>query len=122
MADDIARGVVKPLHTNVFEANEIQQAFRYLATGKHIGKVLVKIRDNESCVESLPITVFTRVSCHEKRSYIVVGGLGGFGLELADWLVLRGCTKLILNSRRGTTNGYQKSRIRSADLIIVSVL
>lgn len=116
MAEDIARGVVKPLHANVYEANEIQQAFRYLATGKHIGKVLVKIRANENSVESLPMAVLPRVFCLESRSYVIVGGLGGFGLELADWLVLRGCTKLVLSSSRGITNGYQQSRIRQVNL------
>lgn len=43
---------------------------------------------------------------------MILGGLGGFGLELADWLVLRGAKKLILTSRTGIRNGYQASRIR----------
>ncbi len=33
------------------------------------------------------------------------------GLELADWLVLRGAKKLVLTSRSGVTNGYQAMRI-----------
>lgn len=35
------------------------------------------------------------------------GGLGGIGLELAEWLVKRGAKYLILSSRRGITNSYQ---------------
>jgi fatty acid synthase len=38
--------------------------------------------------------------------------LGGFGLELADWLVLRGARKLVLSSRSGVRTGYQSLRIR----------
>jgi len=38
--------------------------------------------------------------------------LGGFGLELADWLVLRGARKLVLSSRTGIRNGYQSLRVR----------
>lgn len=49
---------------------------------------------------------------HEDHVYVVVGGLGGFGLELADWLILRGARKIVLNSRRGVTTGYQSSRLR----------
>jgi len=37
-----------------------------------------------------------------------MGGLGGFGLELAYWTVLRGAKKLILTSRNGVKNAYQK--------------
>lgn len=34
------------------------------------------------------------------------------GLELADWLVLRGARKIFLTSRVGITNGYQRMRIK----------
>lgn len=47
-------------------------------------------------------------------SYIITGGLGGFGLELADWLVLRGVKNLVLVSRSGVKTGYQASRLRHA--------
>jgi fatty acid synthase len=42
----------------------------------------------------------------------ITGGLGGFGLELADWLVLRGARKLVLTSRHGPKTGYQSLRLR----------
>ena len=38
--------------------------------------------------------------------------MGGFGLELADWLVLRGASKLVLSSRTGIRTGYQSLRVR----------
>lgn len=41
------------------------------------------------------------------KSYVVVGGLGGFGLELTQWLVLRGAQKLVLTSRSGVRTGEQ---------------
>lgn len=110
---DLKKGVIKPLKTTVFDASEISQAFRFLATGKHIGKVLVKIREDTDAA-SLPVTVLPRIFCASSSSYIIVGGLGGFGLELADWLVLRGCQKLVISSSRGLTNGYQEARIRYA--------
>jgi fatty acid synthase, animal type len=36
----LENGVIKPLCRKVFEKNEIEAAFRYMAIGKHIGKVL----------------------------------------------------------------------------------
>lgn len=42
-----------------------------------------------------------------KKSYIITGGLGGIGLELADWMIKKGATKLVLNCRRGVMNSYQ---------------
>lgn len=39
----IAEGVVQPLRTTVFERNQVEDAFRYMAQGKHIGKVLLQV-------------------------------------------------------------------------------
>ena len=47
-----------------------------------------------------------------KTVLIFAGGLGGFGLELADWLILRGARKLVLSSRTGIRTGYQSLRVR----------
>lgn len=43
--------------------------------------------------------------------HLISGGLGGFGLELADWLVLRGARNLVLSSRKGLQSGYQSYKI-----------
>lgn len=40
------------------------------------------------------------------------GGLGGFGLELTNWLINRGATRLVLVSRSGVTNGFQLLQIK----------
>jgi len=108
---DLDRGIIKPLKTTVFQAHEIEQAYRYLASGKHMGKVVVQIRENETDAMTVPLTVLPRLYCNPDYSYIIPGGLGGFGLELADWLVLRGCKNLVLSSSRGITKQYQAYRI-----------
>ncbi|XP_026740412.1 fatty acid synthase-like [Trichoplusia ni] len=114
----IDNGAVRPLTYCTFEANEIESAFRYMAAGKHIGKVIVKIREEERSNKpviptSFPMDAIPRYICNENYVYVVVGGLGGFGLELADWLIMRGGKKIVLTSRRGITNGYQSSRLRA---------
>lgn len=40
----IRDGVVKPLKCTVFPKSQVEDAFRYMAQGKHIGKVLVQVR------------------------------------------------------------------------------
>lgn len=110
--DYMKRGILKPIKTTIFDASDIQNAFRYLASGKHIGKVLIKLRETEDDPMSLPLSVMKKFFCDKALSFIIVGGLGGFGVELADWLVMRGCTKLVMSSSRGISNGYQAARIR----------
>ena len=43
MREGIESGVVRPLRPTVFGTNEIEDAFRFMAQGKHIGKVLIKV-------------------------------------------------------------------------------
>lgn len=43
LRDGIKAGVVKPLNRTVFQRDEAEKAFRYMGTGTHIGKVLIKV-------------------------------------------------------------------------------
>ncbi|KAG8225765.1 hypothetical protein J437_LFUL005724, partial [Ladona fulva] len=114
--EGIASGAVRPLTNTIFSHQQVEQAFRYMAAGKHIGKVLVCLREEEKVShlgksDQMTINALPRFHCDPDMMYIIIGGLGGVGLELADWLVIRGCRKLVLSSRRGVCNGYQAYRI-----------
>ncbi|CAH1187511.1 unnamed protein product [Phyllotreta striolata] len=106
--DNIGKFVV-PLTSTVFGYEQVEDAFRFMSTGKHMGKVLIRVRDGmDQSVQKFD--GIPRYYCYPDKTYVIVGGLGGFGLELADWLVLRGAKNLVLTSRRGITTGYQKLR------------
>ncbi|EFN69129.1 Fatty acid synthase [Camponotus floridanus] len=107
--EDLKNGAIKPLCRKVFEKDEIKTAFRYMAAGKHIGKIIIKVQKDDEL--DAPILAHPRYYCLEHKCYIVLGGLGGFGLELIYWLILRGAKNLVLTSRTGIKNGYQQSRI-----------
>ncbi|XP_067011949.2 fatty acid synthase [Anabrus simplex] len=116
MTAALKSGTIKPLKMRTcFSEDEVEQAYRFMAAGKHMGKVLIKIRDEEDDKLAIPtlkiMKARPRYYCNEELSYIVTGGLGGFGLELADWLVCRGAKNLVLTSRKGIVNGYQCSRV-----------
>ncbi|RLU24722.1 hypothetical protein DMN91_002812 [Ooceraea biroi] len=86
-------GAVKPLSRKVFQKDEVETVFRYMAAGKHIGKVsqylvLYFVQEEDNFVNA-PILALPRYYCPVKKTYVILSGLGGFGLELADWLVIR---------------------------------
>ncbi|XP_070505890.1 fatty acid synthase-like [Chironomus tepperi] len=109
---DLKSGIIKPLNSTVFDADKIEDAFRYMASGQHIGKVLIRIRKDASNKMSLPISTLNRVYCYPNKSIIITGGLGGFGFELTDWLISRGCKKIILSSSRGIRDNDQTLKIK----------
>lgn len=95
----------------VFSETEVEEAFRFFAAGKHRGKVLIQIRNEDThrnrCL-SRTIAAIPKIFFNPRKAYVITGGLGGVGLELADWMIRRGAGNLVLNSRSGITNGYQK--------------
>lgn len=90
-----------------------------MATGKHIGKVVLEVQPSSSAQDSTTlissktsqketlVPAIPRLTARPNLVYIITGGLGGLGLELAGWLAKRGARKLVLTSRRGITTGYQ---------------
>ncbi|KAK4878176.1 hypothetical protein RN001_010682 [Aquatica leii] len=106
----IKAGYVKPLSRVVYHPNEFQEALRYMSLGNQTGKIVVKFKD-ESANKLLPIKATPRFFCDANKVYILIGGLGGVGIELADWLIQRNAKKLILVSRSGITTGYQNYKL-----------
>ena len=43
VARGIKEGAVQPLQTTTFPADHVEDAFRFMAQGKHIGKVVIQV-------------------------------------------------------------------------------
>ena len=112
MQGAIATGAVQPIARHVFLPGQLEEAFRFVANGKHMGKVLVKMWDDDSSREDFHIAAIARTYFSGDKTYIIVGGLGGFGLEAAEWMIHRGARHLILTSRSGVVSGYQSLCLR----------
>ncbi|XP_046659342.1 fatty acid synthase isoform X2 [Homalodisca vitripennis] len=116
VTEGIKNGAVRPLPATVFAENQVEQGFRFMASGKHIGKVVLKIRDEEPQKKLIPkvkpVSAIPRTYMNPEKSYILAGGLGGFGLELANWMITRGAKKIVLTSRSGVKTGYQSLCVR----------
>ncbi|XP_003464876.2 fatty acid synthase [Cavia porcellus] len=112
----IRDGVVQPLKCTVFPKAKVEDAFRYMAQGKHIGKVLVQVHEEEQesrlqGAQPTPMVAISKTFFPSHKTYVITGGLGGFGLELAEWLLQRGAQKLVLTSRSGIRTGYQNKQV-----------
>jgi NADPH:quinone reductase-like Zn-dependent oxidoreductase/acyl carrier protein len=104
-------GVLHPLPYTVFDANQVIDAFRYMQQAKQIGKIVVTYdngiyaKAEAQKAETLPLAL------DAEASYLVTGGLGGFGLRTAQWLVEKGARHLILISRSGAVSAEAKSAL-----------
>jgi len=91
------RGELKPLPHKAFPGEEAIEAFRYMAQAKHIGKVMVSfgVKPSEAGADEL---------VRADATYLVTGGLGALGLEVARLLAGRGARNLVLTGRRGAAS------------------
>ncbi|MFQ6029217.1 MAG: SDR family NAD(P)-dependent oxidoreductase, partial [Dehalococcoidia bacterium] len=89
-------GTLKPLPLRVFPISEAASAFRHMAQAKHIGKIVLSLQDQEVLVtpSSEETTTF-----RSDGTYLITGGLGGFGLWVAQWMVDQGAQHLVLMGR-----------------------
>ncbi len=92
----IRDGTFTPLPHRVFEGRNVQDAFRLMQRSGHIGKILITPPKPEEV--KVP---------QERKSlrfaqdghHVVIGGLGGFGLEICRWLADNGAHRITLTSR-----------------------
>lgn len=111
MGDTIAlysEGKIQPIHpTTTFEAARIVEAFRYMQSGVHIGKVLIKMPNDSSQLPSKSVEESVKFS--PDASYLLVGGLGGLGRTISTWMVENGARHLVLLSRSaGSAQGDEE--------------
>lgn len=92
-----ATGQLRPLPHRLYDYADAEEAFRLMQSAGHIGKIV--LAPGPVLPTAMPATpVF---ALRADRTYIVTGGLDGFGLEAARWLVRNGARHLALLSRRG---------------------
>ena len=101
IVDHFNRGDFKPNPIVKFSAAEVVGAFKFMAQNKHIGKVVVSMEADQ--VPALAAKTDKQV-VHPSGTYLITGGTGGFGLEVAKWLVAKGAKYLVLCSRRGAAS------------------
>ncbi|KAJ5217474.1 type I iterative polyketide synthase [Penicillium citrinum] len=97
------RGKIHPIRpVKVFDSSNTREAFAYMQRGTHMGKLLIQFT-GENSVVNIPKTIFTAstVSFRSDAAYLIVGGLGGIGRAVANWLVENGARHLVFLSRSG---------------------
>ncbi|WP_405087362.1 SDR family NAD(P)-dependent oxidoreductase [Microbispora sp. NBC_01389] len=92
-------GRFRPLPHTVFPAARVADAFAMMRHSRHIGKVVVSFDPRDEPVTVRPQRTAPRLD--PEGTYLVTGGLGGFGAATARRLAQRGARHLALVGRRG---------------------
>ncbi|MGI8890521.1 MAG: SDR family NAD(P)-dependent oxidoreductase, partial [Chthoniobacterales bacterium] len=97
----LEKSALRPLPFRAFPASRIDSAFRLMAGGKHIGKVVISFptpfvpRRGEMPAPGFEVKA--------DASYLITGAFGGYGKVLSRWLADCGARHLVLSSRSGAS-------------------
>nr|ALQ32767.1 putative polyketide synthase [Fusarium aywerte] len=111
----IVSGIIQPIKPiKVFDAFDVEGAFRYMQKGVHLGKIIVSIPAQGNML--LPVTPRPpQARLSPDVSYLLVGGLGGLGRAVATWMVERGARYLIFLSRSAGRSARDKTFFRELE-------
>jgi phthiocerol/phenolphthiocerol synthesis type-I polyketide synthase C len=93
----VADGKLQVLPVTEFSLLDAADAFRLMAGGRHTGKIVVSIPaggDIEAIAAPPPQPLVG-----PDGGYLIVGGMGGLGFVVAQWLVEQGAGLVVLNGR-----------------------
>ena len=101
------QGYIQAIHPiALFQASEIEQSFRHLQQGNHIGKAVVAFPEDISKTPSVPLPKV--LALDPEASYLLTGGLGGIGRSIATWMIEHGARHLVFLSRSAGLNDGDK--------------
>ena len=118
-----SQGRIRPIQPMaVFEPKDIEQSFRYLQKGDHIGKAVVRFPTDLSTISS--ISSAKAFSFDPDASYLLTGGLGGLGRSIASWMVERDARHLVFLSRNAGRSDTDKAffaELQSAGCSVIAI-
>lgn len=84
---------------------DVEQAFRLLQQGKHIGKIILVPQPDDKIMVAPQTYSLTSGLFKEEKTYLLVGGLGGLGTAIAEWMYMRGARRFAFFTVSGVVNG-----------------
>lgn len=103
-------GKLHALPYRAFGPGEVVSAFRSMQKSAHVGKVLVHPPEPETVrIEDAATGQFHASST---KTHVIIGGQGGLGLEMAEWLVDAGARQIALLGRRADPTAETEAAIR----------
>ncbi len=101
--------------------SEVERAFRLLQLGKHIGKIILVPRQEHDVRVAPPMYAETIGTLFDaSKTYLLVGGLGGLGSAVAEWMFAAGARRFAFLCRSGSksSGGSTLDWLRSKGAVV----
>lgn len=82
-----------------YSVSALSEALRFFTRGIHMGKLVISYDDPAATVMCRPRS--DQVKLDPVATYLIIGGMGGLGKALIEWMMEKGARKLVVLSRSG---------------------
>ncbi|XP_043468926.1 fatty acid synthase-like [Leptopilina heterotoma] len=109
----ISSQIIKPLPRCVYSRDMLKDAFIHGASKKIYGKIYFITDACQSTTRRWKNVALSipRLLCKSESSYLIIDGLSDFGLELVDYLVIRGARSIVITSKTKNVDAFSNHRI-----------
>jgi 1-acyl-sn-glycerol-3-phosphate acyltransferase len=105
VGDRFDSGRLQPLPQRVWPISEAEEAMRFMAQARHMGKIVLSIDDSGVALAG---TRARDPLFKADGTYLISGGLGGFGLSVAEQLLDGGAGAVALVGRRPPSSEVER--------------
>ncbi|KAK5991432.1 Highly reducing polyketide synthase FUM1 [Cladobotryum mycophilum] len=99
------RGSIQPIPYEDYPAIQLEQGFRNLQQGAHIGKTVFTMPKDLTELKSTVLV--NQLAFDPDGSYLLTGGLGGVGKSIVRWMIERGARNFIFLSPTASSNNHK---------------
>jgi NADPH:quinone reductase-like Zn-dependent oxidoreductase/acyl carrier protein len=96
---EFASGRLTAMPQTTFALRQVSSAFRFMAQRKNIGKVVVEVASAVEAARQDAAETVDRPTVGGGGTYLISGGLGSLGLQVAEWLAAQGARYIALMGR-----------------------
>ncbi|PMB67276.1 Compactin diketide synthase mokB [Beauveria bassiana] len=111
---------IQPVTLTTLPMTEIETAFRMIQAGKHTGKIVLRVEEDQKVKADAPAP--TQAQLKPDATYLLVGGLGGLGRAIVTWMGSRGAKNILCTSRSGCSDKQGQTLIRHMEALGVKVV
>ncbi|KAM7191954.1 polyketide synthase [Naviculisporaceae sp. PSN 640] len=104
VVDLVQQGKLRPpTPVRTYKVSQVEHAFRYLQSGKNVGRIIIEINHNTP-VQKFITPSYKAWRFDPEAAYLVAGGLGGIGRSILGWMADRGARHILVPSRTGAAS------------------
>ncbi|KAF2638710.1 polyketide synthase PksD [Massarina eburnea CBS 473.64] len=107
------RAIRSPQPMHIFGVNKVEEAFRYIQSGRNTGRTIISIQE-EAIVQKRLLQHKTWLF-NPNATYLIAGGMGGIGRAMMKWLAFRGAKHIIVPSRSSRSAATMQAAMETVE-------